>query len=59
VPPTFNTPSQGAFDPKYMAALYQTGYQIGQSATPFGSQPPPYPAPPAEQPSSESVGVNR
>ena len=44
---TFNTPSRGPFDSVYMSALFQLGENLGKSATPFGSAPPPYPGPPA------------
>jgi hypothetical protein len=52
VPLSFNTPSRGPFDPIYMGALFNTGFDMGKSATPFAHEPPPYPAPPsaAEQP---------
>jgi hypothetical protein len=30
-----------------MTALFQLGENLGKSATPFGSAPPPYPGPPA------------
>ncbi len=43
IPQSFSAPSRGPFDPKYMGALYQTGYELGKSATPFGTEPPPYP----------------
>ena len=42
IPPTFNTPSRGPFDPDYMKALFQTGYDLGNSATPFSAEPPRY-----------------
>jgi predicted acylesterase/phospholipase RssA len=42
IPPSFNTPSRGPFDPDYMKALFQTGYDLGNSATPFSAEPPPY-----------------
>ena len=59
IPASFNAPSQGSFDPKYMRALFQTGYALGQSATPFSPQPPPYPHGPALQPSHiEKTGAN-
>jgi predicted acylesterase/phospholipase RssA len=59
IPASFNAPSQGSFDPKYMGALFQTGYEQGQSATPFSPQPPPYPHGPALQPSHiEKTGAN-
>jgi hypothetical protein len=51
IPPGFNAPSRGAFDPNYMRTLFQTGYDLGNSATPFSSEPPPYPRP--AQPSQE------
>ena len=47
IPAGFNTPSRGPFDPDYMNALFQLGENLGKSATPFGSAPPPYPGPPA------------
>jgi predicted acylesterase/phospholipase RssA len=43
IPPDFNAPSRGAFDPDYMKALFQTGHELGKSAMPFASAPPPYP----------------
>jgi predicted acylesterase/phospholipase RssA len=42
IPPTFNAPSRGPFDPDYMKALFQTGYDLGNSATPFRAEPPAY-----------------
>jgi predicted acylesterase/phospholipase RssA len=47
IPPSFNAPSRGAFDPDYMKALFQTGYDMGKGATPFSTVPPPYPGAPA------------
>lgn len=49
IPQNFSAPSRGAFDPDYMHTLFQTGYDLGKSATPFASAPPPYPEPPAQQ----------
>jgi hypothetical protein len=49
IPQSFNAPSRGAFDPDYMRALFQTGYDLGNSATPFSTEPPPYPGRPAQQ----------
>ena len=43
IPPSFNAPSRGPFDTEYMRALFQTGYDLGNSATPFRAEPPPYP----------------
>jgi hypothetical protein len=51
IPTSFNAPSRGAFDPDYMGALFQTGYDQGQSTAPFDNQPPPYPHGPTLQPS--------
>jgi predicted acylesterase/phospholipase RssA len=47
IPPSFNTPSRGPFDPGYMGALFQAGYDLGKSANPFSNEPPPYPGGPA------------
>jgi len=59
IPSSFNVPSQGSFDPKYMGALFDTGYAIGQSANPFSSEPPPYPRGPAPPASHiEKTGAN-
>src|SRR5208282_1734713 len=59
IPASFNAPSKGAFDPDYMGALFQTGYEQGRSATPFSSQPPPYPRWPVPPPSHiEKTGAN-
>ncbi len=54
IPPSFSVPSRGAFDPDYMRALFQAGYDQGKSDAPFANAPPPYPAPPvqASQPQS-------
>jgi predicted acylesterase/phospholipase RssA len=49
IPPDFNAPSRGPFDPIYMGALYQVGENLGKSATPFANQPPPYPGSPMLQ----------
>ena len=45
IPPSFNAPSRGPFDPVYMTALFQVGEDLGKSATPFANEPPPYPRP--------------
>ena len=42
IPPDFNAPSRGAFDPEYMNALFQVGETQGKGARPFASEPPPY-----------------
>jgi len=60
IPPSFNAPSNGAFDPKYMKALYDFGYDLGKSSTPFDTVPPPYPGPPeASSPNPEKTGANK
>jgi predicted acylesterase/phospholipase RssA len=60
IPQTFSAPSRGAFDPDYMRALFQTGYDLGNSATPFAAEPPPYPGPPAASPPDpEKTGANQ
>ena len=59
IPPTFNAPSKGPFDPGYMGPLFQAGYEQGKSATPFSNEPPPYPsAPPPQSSQNEKTGVN-
>jgi predicted acylesterase/phospholipase RssA len=60
IPQNFNAPSRGPFDPNYMGALFQAGFALGQGATPFANEPPPYPGPPASD-SSGSVqkGANK
>ena len=42
IPQNFNAPSRGAFDPAYMRALYGAGYDLGKSANPFATAPPPF-----------------
>jgi len=60
IPASFNAPSQGAFDPKYMGLLFRTGYEQGRGATPFSAEPPPYPSGPSRQPSHiEKTGANQ
>jgi predicted acylesterase/phospholipase RssA len=60
VPPTFNAPSRGPFDTDYMKALFQTGYDLGNSATPFSAEPPPYPGSSSTQPTDpEKAGATR
>lgn len=59
IPESFNAPSRGAFDPKYMKALFQTGYEKGQSANAFSPEPPAYATGPARQPDRiERTGAN-
>ena len=60
IPRSFNVPSKGPFDPTYMKALYQTGFELGQSPTPFAGEPPPFPSGPLPQPSHlEKTGANK
>jgi predicted acylesterase/phospholipase RssA len=60
IPPDFSAPSRGPFDPDYMTALFQAGHDLGQSATPFGNAPPPYPRQPDVAPSgSDKAGASR
>lgn len=47
IPSSFNTPSRGPFDPKYMGALFRAGFELGKSPSPFGTAPPAYPGAPA------------
>ncbi len=59
VPHSFNAPSRGPFDPQYMGALFQVGYELGKSATPFSTEPPAYPgAPAAPAKDREKTGAN-
>ena len=59
IPPSFNAPSRGPFDPKYMGALFQVGYELGKSATPFSTEPPAYPGAPASTANEgEKPGAN-
>jgi hypothetical protein len=59
IPPSFNAPSRGAFDPDYMKALFNLGYDLGKSANPFAAEPPAFPAPPASGVSDPQPGANR
>jgi len=59
IPVSFNAPSRGAFDPDYMKALFNLGYDQGKSATPFAGEPPAFPAAPASGMSDPQPGANR
>jgi predicted patatin/cPLA2 family phospholipase len=59
IPVSFNAPSRGAFDPDYMKALFNLGYDQGKSATPFTGEPPAFPAAPASGMSDPQPGANR
>jgi predicted acylesterase/phospholipase RssA len=50
IPADFYAPSRGPFDPDYMKALFQAGFNQGNSANPFAGKPPPYQSPPATDP---------
>lgn len=59
IPPSFNAPSKGPFDPGYMGPLFHAGYEQGKSATPFAKKPPPYPIGSSPQSSQdEKTGAN-
>jgi hypothetical protein len=58
IPPDFNAPSRGAFDPNYMKALFNVGYNLGKSPNPFATEPPPYPGAPANVPNDPQPGGN-
>jgi len=59
IPPGFNAPSRGAFDPDYMKALFKVGYDQGKSENPFASEPPAFPGSPANGMSDPQPGANR
>jgi hypothetical protein len=50
IPADFYAPSRGPFDPDYMKALFQAGFDQGNSANPFAGKPPPYQSAPATDP---------
>jgi predicted acylesterase/phospholipase RssA len=54
IPQSFSAPSRGPFDPDYMRALFQAGFDLGKSATAFSTVPPPYPG--AATPQSGNTG---
>ncbi len=58
IPASFSAPSKGPFDPDYMGALFQTGYELGRGATPFSTELPPEPAAPAQPSPIEKTGAN-
>jgi Patatin-like phospholipase len=59
IPPSFNAPSRGAFDPDYMKALFNLGYDQGKSAAAFATEPPAFPAFPANGMSDPQPGAKR
>jgi hypothetical protein len=50
IPAGFYAPSRGPFDPDYMKALFNAGFEQGKSANPFAGAPPPYMSAPATDP---------
>ncbi len=50
IPANFHAPSRGPFDPNYMTALFDVGYEQGKGAAAFAAAPPPYPGAPATDP---------
>jgi hypothetical protein len=59
IPPSFNAPSRGAFDPDYMKVLFNVGYNQGKSPSPFAAEPPAFPGSPANGMSDPQPGANR
>ena len=59
IPPSFAAPSHGAFDPNYMKALFNVGYDQGKSENPFAAEPPAFPGSPANGMSDPQPGANR
>ncbi len=60
IPLSFSAPSRGAFDPDYMKALFQVGYDLGRSAEPFSAEPPPFPGErAADQSDNDKQGANK
>jgi len=59
IPASFNAPSKGPFDPNYMKALFQVGFDQGNGSTAFAATPPPPPSGPTPQPSHiQKTGAN-
>jgi len=54
IPADFSAPSRGAFDPDYMRALFQTGFDLGKSGNAFAGAPPPYPGQSGSRPATET-----
>jgi hypothetical protein len=59
IPSSFNAPSRGAFDPDYMKALFNVGYDQGKSPSPFATEPPAFPGSPANGMNDPQPGANR
>jgi Patatin-like phospholipase len=59
IPASFDYPSKGPFDPSYMKALFQVGFDQGNGSTAFAAKPPPPPSGPSPQPSHiQKTGAN-
>jgi Patatin-like phospholipase len=59
IPASFDAPSKGPFDPNYMKALFQVGFDQGSGSTAFAARPPPPPSGPTPQPSHiQKTGAN-
>ena len=58
IPPSFDMPSRGSFDPAYMKALFKVGYDQGESAHPFANRPPPDPSQSALDPAPHPAADN-
>jgi Patatin-like phospholipase len=59
IPVSFDAPSKGPFDPNYMKALFQIGFDQGSGSTAFAARPPPPPSGPTPQPSHiQKTGAN-
>jgi hypothetical protein len=52
IPLNFNASSRGPFDPQYMQALFEVGYDRGKSASAFSGEPPPDAMAPSTDPSN-------
>ncbi|HXX49965.1 MAG TPA: patatin-like phospholipase family protein [Xanthobacteraceae bacterium] len=59
IPPGFSAPSRGAFDPNYMKALFNVGYDQGKSGRPFAAEPPPFPGSSASVPNDPQPGGDK
>jgi hypothetical protein len=46
IPANFDASSRGAFDPKYMQALFDAGLALGKNGNAFANEPPPFPGRP-------------
>jgi predicted patatin/cPLA2 family phospholipase len=46
IPANFDAASRGAFDTKYMQALFDLGFNLGKNGTAFAKEPPPFVAQP-------------